>query len=451
MSHEIRTPLNIILGFTQILRRDARTAPDQHGILRTVEDAGNHLLTLINEILDLSKIEAGAMELHPKDCALAELLKSLSVMFDLKCSQKKIDWRTHYPGLEQVAVHADEGKLRQVLINLLGNAVKFTEQGTVSLHAYRLDDDLYGFEVRDSGPGLSPEAAAQIFKPFYQTAEGAKKGGTGLGLSIAHKQLALMGSRLQLESTPGHGCRFFFEIELPPALGAPPAHAPELSRVARLVSGQRVRALVVDDVEGNREVLSHMLSNAGVEAACAGNGQQALDALAARPFDIVFLDLRMPVMDGFTALRRIVETYGEAAPACVAISASTLHQELETYAPHGFQDFVAKPFKFEEIYDCISRLLGVRFAYQDLGAEEAPLLAAAAPLPIPEPLLLSLLSNAEQYCVSDLEGDVKALAALGEAHAALAARLEKFIGRYDMEGFAKALRVAVVAKTGNLS
>ena len=216
MSHEIRTPLNAILGYAQILETDPQLSTHQHQAVQTIGTSGNHLLAVINDVLDLSKIEAGQEELHRSDFDLVGLAQALSAMFSLRCEQKDIAWKTAIPP-SPIYVHGDEGKLRQVLINLLGNAVKFTDSGSVTLEIQLSDSNRYTFSVTDTGPGIPPERQADIFDPFQQDAAGHQKGGTGLGLAIAYRHIQLMGGELALSSTPGAGTRFFFTIPIPPA------------------------------------------------------------------------------------------------------------------------------------------------------------------------------------------------------------------------------------------
>ena len=306
MSHEIRTPMNAILGYAQILQRDADLSGAQSRSVETIHRSGEHLLTLINDVLDISKIEAGRMELHPADFNLQAMLDGLGVMFQVRCEQKQLAWHLHKPGEDRLLVHGDEAKLSQVLINLLGNAVKFTPTGDVRLEVTTLPDEKYRFEIIDAGPGIPADVQAAIFEPFHQAAGGIKEGGTGLGLAIARRLLELMGGQLELDSTAGTGSRFYFALSLPPAKGevidSADAH---WSQVSHLAPGYRVRALVADDVVENRDVLSSLLADIGVEVILAENGREALEKTQAGATDIVFLDIRMPEMDGREAAQQI--------------------------------------------------------------------------------------------------------------------------------------------------
>ncbi|MBT4139872.1 MAG: hypothetical protein HOE48_18285, partial [Candidatus Latescibacteria bacterium] len=261
MSHEIRTPMNSVLGYTQILQTDRNLSDTQRRYLETVESSGHHLMSLINDILDLAKIEAGKEELNVERFDLYIFSIEMAGMFRLRCDEKQLDWRLTAP-TEQLWVHGDERKLRQILINLLGNAVKFTDSGTIEMFVETLGDDRFRFEVRDTGEGIPPDKHAEIFEPFKQEREGHRKGGTGLGLAISRNLVSLMGGDLEVLSGQGEGTRFFFTLSLVPD---PPSGPVEASAHLnqRLAPGQSLRALVVDDGADNREILGMMLTHLG--------------------------------------------------------------------------------------------------------------------------------------------------------------------------------------------
>ena len=368
MSHEIRTPMNAVLGYTQIIEGDAELPQKYRRPLKAIRVAGNHLISLIDDILDLSKIEAGAMELNLRDFDLGDLTEDVSEMFRMRCEQKGLAWRTQ-ARIGERAVRGDDRKLRQVLINLLGNAVKFTDRGQISL-AVEQDGRRYAFSVADTGPGITAAARERIFEPFQQAEEGGVKGGTGLGLAITKRQIELMGGTLALDSTPGEGSRFCFALELAPAEGALTSTGEKAHRALHLAHHQRVRALVVDDVEDNREVLSGLLERVGVEVVTANDGAQALERIAEQRPDIVFMDVRMPVMDGLTAVRHLRERWPRSPIVCVAITASGLLRQRSVYLDAGFDDFIGKPFLFETVWDCMARHLHLDL--DQAPAEEAP-------------------------------------------------------------------------------
>jgi len=475
MSHEIRTPMNAILGYAQILDRDPELQPSQREAVNTIEASGNHLLALINDVLDLSKIEAGRMELHETDFDLSALIEGLSKIFHARCEQKglswKVEWRrrvseevgkwvsektqeesaphsltyplthspthslTHSPTYPppRLLVHGDEGKLRQILLNLLGNAVKFTEQGGVTLRidAGHPTADCYHFEIIDTGIGISPEARAKIFEPFQRGESDDQKGGTGLGLAISQKQIELMGGDLNLESELGRGSRFFSTIPLRPATSHMVSESSQWRGVNRLAQGYAVKALVADDTKVNRDVLSRLLSDLGVEVVEAENGQQAIGMIRSHRPDIVFMDIWMPVMDGLEAVGRILEEFGQAEFKMVAISASTLQHEQRAYLDAGYDDFISKPFRFERLCECLVNLLGVEFERREPQAAEPP--TEALEISLPAQLLSRMRNKAELYEVTDLRTCLLEVEALGPEGKRLAERLRALIQSYDME------------------
>jgi CheY-like chemotaxis protein len=263
-------------------------------------------------------------------------------------------------------VVGDQAKLRQVLINLLGNAVKFTAQGEVVLRVEAEAEHRYAFEVADTGPGIAAETQARLFEPFHQGEAGRHQGGTGLGLAISKRQVELMGGRMNVDSVPGEGCSFYFGLPLPPAPGAQEP-APPLRRRQHLAPGQSATALVVDDVKLNRDILAHMLTDIGLAVRQAADGQEALEAVAQERPDIVFMDIRMPRLDGMAAVAALRLSYGLACPPCVAITASTLVHEVRTYRNAGFCDYIAKPFRFERVYQTLEHWLGLTLVGEAAG------------------------------------------------------------------------------------
>ncbi|MCH8311493.1 MAG: PAS domain S-box protein, partial [Nitrospinae bacterium] len=277
MSHEIRTPLNAILGFSQILLEEKNIVGEQRRALQTIDRSGSHLLELINDILDLSKIEAGHMELILNDFDLKEMVLGLIEMFKVRCDKKGLAIEVQGLPTDACLVHGDEVKLRQILTNLLGNAVKFTASGEITLVLDIRENHHYQFTVMDTGEGIPLKAQSKIFEAFRQDEAGHKKGGTGLGLAIALKQLQLMESDLKLESEPGRGSNFFFTLHLPKAQTDVKKHTGKNIKVIGLAPGFHVKALVCDDVVENREVLSKFLSSVGIEIIVAETGEQAIE------------------------------------------------------------------------------------------------------------------------------------------------------------------------------
>ncbi len=436
MSHELRTPLNAIIGFTQLMEGKPSLLPDQRENLEIIRRSGEHLLTLINDILDMSKIEAGCTTLNPRDLDLFELLEDMESMFGLKAADKGLDLivekESHTPRL----IRADEVKLRQVLINLLGNAIKFTRTGTVSLTVGPAESDKpetlrLRFAVRDTGPGISDADMDGIFEPFIQTRSGQESHeGTGLGLPISKKYVQLMGGDLWVRNADGHGACFGFEIEANPSHSArirvkPPAQFP----VALAPNQRRCRILVVDDKPDNRRLIVKLLVPFGFELKEAENGHQAVERWEGWEPHLVFLDMRMPVMDGYEACRRIKQSIQGQATAVIAMTASTFEEERAMVLSAGCDDFMRKPFKMEQVFAIMQKHLGIRFVYEPPAPappahkpKTAP--ADADPSQVP-PELLAALENATVR--ANLEDIRMLITWLRDSHPRQAEQLDQWI------------------------
>ncbi len=455
MSHEIRTPMNAILGYAQILQSRKDLQPDIRNAVATIEDSGKHLLAIINDILDLSRIEAGRTELQESDFDLNALIDSLSAMFQLQCQEKGIIWRVewHISGeatepSARILVHGDEGKFRQVLINLLRNAVKFTDSGEVVLRISSEegtrgdveDKIMLRFDVIDTGIGIPLEEQESILEPFQQSKMGAQKGGTGLGLTIASRQVELMGGELALESQPGEGSRFFFTIPFGHVSAQQfPASADAAKTVSHLAEGYHVTALVADDVQENRDVLCKILSDIGVEVIVAENGQQALEKVRSHNPDVVFMDIRMPVMDGEEAARQILAEFGHDKSKMVAISASALNHERQEYLDAGFDAFIAKPFLAEDVYNCLARLLHVEYRYADVETSWGDGELDLSTLELPASILQRMKAAAERYSTTELKSCLDEAERFGDDGRRLAEYLRPHLQNYDVEAILSVL------------
>ena len=433
MSHEIRTPMNAILGFAQIVGNDPDLDDRHRKSVGTIRQSGEHLLKLINDILDISKIEAGHEQLNRSDFDLKVLVDALGDMFGMRCHQAGLVWELESE-VPAGCVEGDEGKLRQVLINLVGNAVKFTETGTVKLKVGALGDNRYAFEVRDTGPGIPEEKQAAIFEPFQQEEEGLRQGGTGLGLAISMGHVEMMGGNIALESRLGEGSRFMFTLELPQ--GQTPmrsADTTDWSCVRHLADGQTLRALVVDDVKTNRELLEHMLTQIGVQVETAENGAEGLEQVGREMPDIVFLDIRMPVMDGPEMLKRMRREHGEEAAEVVAVTASVFDHQRQAYLDLGFAAFLSKPLESDQIYACLAELLGVKFDFAE--AESNDVSAAAerdwTEVALPPDVYADLAAAVSSHSITGLR---KGLDRLKENAPDLAAHLGELASQFDMTG-----------------
>jgi CheY-like chemotaxis protein len=299
------------------------------------------------------------------------------------------------------------------------------------------------FEVIDTGPGIPGEAQADLFAPFHQGDQGLKKGGTGLGLAIARRQVELMGGELRLESEVGKGCRFYFSIplEIEPTEQTTRVE-PAVRRVKRLADGYCVTALVVDDVEQNREVLSQLLAGIGCEVSVAEDGFRALDQLKTIRPDIVFLDIRMPGVDGLETAKRIMEKYGGGRPKLVAISASVLAHEKESYRSTGFDAFLGKPFRLEQVCVCLGDLLGVEFEYETEHAGETAESGVDGfdRSMVPPAVFEELEAAAREFSVTRLKRCCEMLERMGGNERGLERYLRRFVDAGDLEGMSEFLR-----------
>jgi signal transduction histidine kinase/CheY-like chemotaxis protein len=452
MSHEIRTPMNAILGYAQILSTDPTIGGDQRKALETIEQSGHHLLGLINDVLDISKIEAGREELSPVDFDLQGLIDVLAAMFEFRCRNKQLRWRLEVE-LPPGSVRGDERKLRQVLINLLGNAVKFTTEGQVLLRAAALGDGRYRFEVSDTGPGIPADRHEAIFELFHQEAEGVFHGGTGLGLPITRSYVELMGGRLALESASGSGARFSFDLPLPTSEASATADGEDWSLARHLEPGQSVFALVVDDVATNRDLLAHILKGIGAEVETAGSGPEALVRVREeRVPDIVFMDMRMPEMDGVETRRRLVEAHGRQAMKMVAVSASVLEHERRRFTREGFDAFIDKPLGVEKVYACLAHQLGVSFEFERPEAEGLGEGGSTGwdGLVLPAELSAALLQALKSHSITDLKTQIEQLEAavdLDDRGLRLAAHLRDLSRQFDLAGIGRVLEDIDVAAT----
>ena len=363
MSHELRTPLNGILGYVQILRRDM-TLHDHHvTALNVIQQSGEHLLTLINDILDFAKIEAGKFDLCLTETQLPKLLQVIAETVNIRAAQKNLDFQCNpAPGLP-TWVRADEKRLRQILLNLLSNAVKFTDRGMVQLCVGATSAGRIRFEVRDTGVGIGSDQLEFIFRPFEQAGDMQRRiGGTGLGLAISRQLVHMMRGDIRVESRVGEGSTFWFELDLPaiaPKLEIT-AHGPGVIGYA----GPHKNILVVDDILENRAVLAGMLGPLGFEVSEATNGMEGLDkAQALRP-DLILMDLVMPGMDGLEATRRLRMLPALQNVPIIAISASASIADQEKSMAAGTNAFLAKPVDFDSLLSHVANLLGLDLIYE---------------------------------------------------------------------------------------
>ena len=364
MSHELRTPLNAILGFSQVLARECRGCPVQNENLGIIIRSGEHLLALINDVLDMSRIEAGQVALDDEPVDLSQLLEDVLLLVRSRAREKGLDMELEVaPDLEPWVV-TDPGKLRQILLNLLGNAVKFTAQGRVVLRARSRDTGgvlRLELEVEDTGPGIAGGELEHIFEKFIQAGGGrAAHEGAGLGLAIARSYTELLGGTIGVESEEGRGATFRCVIPVRRAGGAEAAHGAE--GVRTLAPGQpRYRLLVVEDDRESRRLLRRMLEPLEFQVREAADGEQGLRVFQEWRPHLIFMDIRMPGMDGYEAVRRIRAMVGGSEVRIVAVSASVFRDGRDRVYEAGCDGFLAKPFREEALYEQLERHLGLRF------------------------------------------------------------------------------------------
>jgi len=377
MSHELRTPLHGVLGYAQILRRDAATSPNQRENLEAIERCGQHLLTLINDILDLTKIEAGQMQVHIQPTDLRRLLEDVRMIVAQRAANKGLQLHVTLAPELPTGILTDAVKLKQILLNLLGNAVKFTPQGSVTLHANLSPEGDLSFEVSDTGVGIPPDRIDAIFDPFNQVHEGQAIDGTGLGLAINRRLIGLLGGEaFGVESTPGAGSRFHFHLPYQAATVEAPGHAEQDSALAtrtrQLAPGMSCTVMVVDCLNESRNMLATLLRFANCEVESLRDPDGAAHRLRQRAFHLVLVDVRLPdarAEDTVAKLRHNA-TFGQ--PKLIAVSANVFPGADQIAHHSGFDAFLAKPFTDEQLFGLIERLLDIRFDTVPAGEPAAP-------------------------------------------------------------------------------
>src|ERR1700723_436187 len=360
MSHELRTPLNAILGYAQLLQRSPHTTKWQSEAYHTIHQSGEHLLMLIVDLLDLSKIEAERLELQLSTVHMPAFLQGIVNIIRIKANEKSLEFECNFSPNLPSYIQADQKHLRQVLLNLLSNAIKFTDRGRVAFEVTVIfqsrEQVQLRFKVRDTGSGISPDHFETIFRPFEQLGdEQSRSGGTGLGLSISRKLVRLMGGEIEVKSTPGQGSIFSFEMG---------ALVAEYEGSASLQGGQvlgyegpRKRVLVVDDIDANRFVLADTLGQLGFEIKQAANGLEALKAAQSTPTDLVLMDVRMPVMDGLEAMRQMRQDPELCEIPIIAVSAGVTRNEQAECLAAGAKAFLTKPIDEASMLRQIGSLL----------------------------------------------------------------------------------------------
>lgn len=403
MSHELRTPLNGILGYAQILMRDQDLSGEQRDAVITIHHCGENLLTLINDLLDLSKIEARKFELTVDSFDFPGFLEAIAKTIRVRAEQKGLDFRYQPLGDLPRVVRGAESRIRQILINLLGNAVKFTDSGQIRFRV-GMHHQCMRFEVEDTGPGIPPDRVEEIFLPFRQIQHhDGESEGTGLGLAISKQLTEAMGGALTVTSQPGQGSRFILDLELPLSSQL---KVPDSSAYAGIIGyqGPPISVLVVDDNPANRGVLRAMLSPLGFQITETANGLEALDRVAIDAPRLVLMDLVMPVLDGFEATRRLRCLPGQEGLIIVAVSASAFEHNRTDSMAVGCDDFLSKPVQLEALLACLQRHLGLVW--------RRPTPAEIPPLQHDQPNTAAPM----HWPTGSLLDELKRLAAIGDLH-----------------------------------
>lgn len=372
-SHELHTPLNAILGFTQLMQRDRSPSGNHQQYIRVVNQNGEHLLGLINDVLELSKIEAGRAALNETDFDLYQLLSTLESLLKLKAQVKNLHLIFEIDANVPRFIRTDESKLRQVLTNLLDNAIKFTQEGGVTLHVRNRESDRFDkilFAIEDTGPGIAPEEIRDLFKAFKQTQVGREsQEGRGLGLRISQKFVEILGGEITVESEVGKGSCFSFAIPVSLDEVTQMVISADISQVSGLAPGQpSYRILIVEDNPMNCLLLSTLLNETGFEVKVAENGKDGIEIWQEWHPNLIFMDMQMPILDGYEATQRIREFEKNFTPdnphiPIVAITASGFAEQRQECLAAGCDDFISKPFQREEVLETLSIFLGVEYAY----------------------------------------------------------------------------------------
>ena len=442
MSHELRTPLNAILGFTQIMQRDKSVTKSQLENLAIVNRSGEHLLSLINDVLDMSKIEAGRISLNPHSFDLYRLLNLIEEMLEFKAEAKGLQLLfDKHSDLPQY-IRTDEQKLRQVLINLLNNALKFTTEGHVTLRIKPDASDIHTllFEIEDTGVGIAPEELDTLFEAFTQTESGRQsEEGTGLGLPISRQFVQLMGGEIAVNSTLGKGTVFKFAI----AAEAPVTEELQPQQPAKRVIGLEpnqpsYRILVVDDRWENRQIVLQLLAPIGFEVKEAANGKEAVEIWSQWQPHLIWMDMRMPVMNGYEATEYIKSHLKGQATYIIALTASTFEEERVIVLSAGCDDFVRKPFREEVLLEKMAEYLGVRYVYAE-NTESSAIQAHSGANFLLEPAALQIMSRKWliqlEQAAADLDKEliVELLNQIPTEHTLLAQAIQNKVDDFDFD------------------
>jgi PAS domain S-box-containing protein len=436
MSHELRTPLNAILGFAQLIERDPLLSEGHRKELQTINRAGRHLLSLINDVLEIARIESGHTLTKNEVFDLYELLQSVEEMIRGRAEAKKLTFDVKRVGSFPRFVQGDAPHLRQVLLNLLGNAIKYTDSGFITLQLSSMDDSIC-FEITDSGIGIAAADLDNIFKAFYQTTKGIAKGeGTGLGLAISKEFVRLMGGNITAQSIDGQGSTFGFTIPLP-EVDSPVILSKSEGRVVALANGQpNYRVLIAEDNADNRLLLTRILESVGFEVQAVNNGNEAVETFQSWLPDFIWMDIRMPVMDGYEATKQIRALPNGQNVKIAALTASAFIEDRDSILSAGCDDMLTKPLREDDIFEVMRHLLSLEFRY------ELPLNSNNAETVTLDLSCLPLEWREELHCAAellDIEASQSAIQKIATNFPEQARILEKAVGNFHFDQILQAL------------
>ena len=371
MSHDIRTPMNAIIGYINLAQRKNVTVDDIKNFLRKIETSSHHLLALINDVLEMSRIESGKMEIEPIDTDLKQTLEEVRDMFSTQMNEKEIDFIVDTSGVKNSYVMCDKNRFNRVLLNLLSNAYKFTPKGgKISVTLSQVNDAEnnvgdYELRVKDSGIGMTPEFAAKVFEAFEREKTSTVSGiqGTGLGMAITKNIIDLMGGNIRVETAPGQGTEFIVNVSFKLSENIPETKSEEIDDTAPEINFESMRLLLVDDIEVNREIAKMILETAGFEVDTAENGKEAVDKVAASTpdyYDAVLMDIQMPIMDGYQAAQAIRSLENEklAKIPIIAMTANAFSEDVQAAKDAGMDAHIAKPIDVPQMMETLAKIIG---------------------------------------------------------------------------------------------
>ncbi len=459
MSHELRTPLNAILGFANLLGKNSDMSKKHNQEIGIIHRSGEHLLGLINDILDISRIEAGQLTLVPVSVDFPFFLQGIVEMFENESRKNGLDFNLESDRyLIQKDINVDEGKLRQVLINLLGNAIKFTDRGNITLRVESstvVQGNTICFEVEDTGVGISMNDSEKVFEPFTQVDQReCQREGTGLGLFISKQLIYLMGGTIDVKSEIGKGSIFRVEIPIEFNKAEPFETVPSLNRVIGIAPNQpQYRILIVEDSNDNRILLRNLLMIVGGEVREAMNGKEGVEVYQKWHPDLIFMDMRMPVMDGYMATRKIKylekETPPENSTRIIALTASAFEEERQEILEAGCDALIIKPFRDTEIYEALTKYLGVQFIYEE------PAIKNTASVHPEEALRTEILSKLPQQLLDQLKSALLDLNMkqtndiinqINSSDSSVAATLQNLIDQFKFEEIIEKINMTIKVK-----